>query len=88
MVVRIVSRKRFLPDPDVSTSEFDDLAGKIPDRDLAWIADVNGSGDVVGCRHQPDQPVDGVVNVTEAARLISVPINGDMSFVQGLDHKI
>src|SRR2546427_4795761 len=54
-----------------------DAFGKFQDGDLLGVADVRRQ--VLIGHHQPVNPVDQVVDVTEAARLQPIPINRERS---------
>ena len=50
------------------------MFGKLFNRKLTWIAEIDGTGDAVGAFHQADQAFDQVVDIAEASCLLAVAI--------------
>ena len=57
-------------------------------RELVRIADIDEADDLVLALHEPDEPVDQVVDIAERTRLRAIAINGDVTPKQHLDNEV
>src|SRR3989344_8062159 len=57
-------------------------------RELAWITDVNWPGSIRTSRHHANHGLDKVVNIAEAARLLSIAVDGYIFAAQRLHDEV
>src|SRR4029077_5684996 len=75
---RIVDRQRQMYDAREGAGELDHLLGEFADGELARVAEIDGSGDLVGCTHETHETVDEIVHIAEGPRMATVSIDGDV----------
>src|SRR5947209_3629546 len=84
----IIGRERLLPETAPASGLCNDFLGKLPDRELVGVAEVDRSGEARLAVDQLDQPGYEVVDIAERAGLLALAEDGDRLALQSLDHKV
>ena len=84
----VVGGQRLVDQPGPAARQFQNDLGQFANGKFAGIAQIDGAGDLVLRRHQPDQAAHQIVDITEGAGLPAMAVNGDVFALQRLDDEI